>query len=698
MGKQTHKKKVGKRPNPLATSQISNGMAEIVPKEEEIIPILQKLSSSSGGDRAWATAGISNLLVANAPTRKLLLSKGVATLLIERLTDPEYAVVQEALGALRNLTVMDDTIAPTLFAADILTPISALIPKVSIVIHKVLTDEPEADEEDKEMRKGIWDFAENLISIMWCLSEASENHLKSINRLNIITFLISFMTSADKCPLKVVVAAGQCLNTLTDDNKDIYIEFQNHPEYIDMLVSIVKNLTDEDKILVRILACATLLNVREAVQSTGSWDEESDPIAEMNKSILPILVEALNFDIEKASDECIQAVNSGNLTKDDQTGEISAKPKQPLTSEDELVQRVQERLTTLQLALELISNICIQDNTEDDGWEDGDATMEDDEEVPEEALNGDDDELDNSILEDMAATGETSNTADLALLKNNPILHMLIHQVFPQLIKLGTTTKISYPPQETPAKYAPQSIESSIIDAFSNTHLRAIECLNNFLLTMNDLPSKFWFKEKKEDAQNAWTWLFQTAGGVAGSGVAVGDEEPGQELRGAVLEAIVGCLWALARGLGQDIVLQGFHVPALQGAYSSCARDSLRVKCVGALGVISMRQGDIETNKNIGDFFIKALKELPPKGATTTDAATEILNALFDVYGDCAFDYDLPVFVNGGYLSALKSVLPAYKNVVKATDKRKFRDLRLRADEALGNLNAFIRYKTDERK
>jgi len=92
------------------------------------------------------------------------------------------------------------------------------------------------------------------------------------------------------------------------------------------------------------------------------------------------------------------------------------------------------------------------------------------------------------------------------------------------------------------------------------------------------------------------------------------------------------------------------------------------------------------------------LKELPPKGSTTTDAATEILNAIFDVYGDCAFDYDLPVFVNGGYLSALKSVLPTYKNVVKATDKRKFRDLRLRADEALGNLNAFIRYKTDERK
>jgi hypothetical protein len=88
--------------------------------------------------------------------------------------------------------------------------------------------------------------------------------------------------------------------------------------------------------------------------------------------------------------------------------------------------------------------------------------------------------------------------------------------------------------------------------------------------------------------------------------------------------------------------------------------------------------------KTIGDFFIKALQELPPNGATSTDAATEILNAIFDVYG--------------GYLPALKQVVPLFRNAAKHTDKRKNRDLRLRADEALGNLNAFIRYKQTERK
>jgi hypothetical protein len=44
MGKQVHKKKQHKRANPLGGSVIQNGMADIVPKEEEILPIIQKVS------------------------------------------------------------------------------------------------------------------------------------------------------------------------------------------------------------------------------------------------------------------------------------------------------------------------------------------------------------------------------------------------------------------------------------------------------------------------------------------------------------------------------------------------------------------------------------------------------------------------------------------------------------------------------
>ena len=45
----------------------------------------------------------------------------------------------------------------------------------------------------------------------------------------------------------------------------------------------------------------------------------------------------------------------------------------------------------------------------------------------------------------------------------------------------------------------------------------------------------------------------------------------------------------------------------------------------------------------------------------SVETLAEILNALFDIYGDAAFDYDGPVFVNGGFLEQLNRVFPSLK-------------------------------------
>jgi hypothetical protein len=52
-----------------------------------------------------------------------------------------------------------------------------------------------------------------------------------------------------------VLFLGQCLNTLTDDNKDLLIEFQNHPQYIESLLNIVKSENTEQNTLVQVLSC-----------------------------------------------------------------------------------------------------------------------------------------------------------------------------------------------------------------------------------------------------------------------------------------------------------------------------------------------------------------------------------------------------------------------------------------------------------
>ncbi|KAG2225776.1 hypothetical protein INT45_011444 [Circinella minor] len=655
-----------------ATAGLEQGMNDQTPQPEQVLPVIQKLSSPDATERAWAAACVSNLVMAGPSVRKLLLSKGTVPLLLERLSDSQYEVLEESMGALRNLVSVDPEVAKEYFKRDIITSFSTLLPKISQTIDLVLQNAPLTDEADQDRRRTIWDLAENFIYVIWSVCEASDKYIKAVNRLNIIAFLISFLSSADQCPTHVVIAAGQCLTTLTDNNKDIYIEFQNHPEYVKMLFDILKKFQDPSMILVRVLACAILSNIREVVLATETWEEGQDGSSELNKILLPILSASLNFDIQEAAEKSIAA----NVSKHEDTGDIAPRPKQATSKEEVYIQKVEENLSTLQLALELLADICIQDESEEDGWEDADEDMGDDEEEPEIT----EENIDELLKDSENLSEKTSSAVDDQLIRNNPILGTFITEISPQLIRLATLTPLSFPQEP---------IAPAVTDALILTHQRALECFNNYLLALAELPSKFWFKEHKSDACQAWRWLFNLANTVGATQLS--------QARDELIEIIVGCLWSLGRGLGQDIPLEISDVTSLFGAYHATSSESMRVKIVGCLGPIAMRQNAIEANKEIGNFFMEVLKNVTSR-QTTPAVAVETLNCIFDVYSDCAFDYDLPVFIQGNYLLQLKVLVPTIRIMTKNIDRRKNFDLRSRSDEALMNLVAFNKYKANEKR
>ncbi|RUS24322.1 hypothetical protein BC938DRAFT_473773, partial [Jimgerdemannia flammicorona] len=310
------------------------------------------------------------------------------------------------------------------------------------------------------------------------------------------------------------------------------------------------------------------MNIRETIGS-ASWDEENaDPAAEVNKLVMPVLTESLEFDLQRAAEEAVRAVTSEGMRRQDTEEIRAAKPKQPLTEEEQTLEAIEKRLQTLQLSLELLSNICIEDTGEgmnanrtrtlitssptDDGWEDADETMLDEDGMPEDDASDKADDDDATLLTDTAMIDDTTTSTPLDenLLRSNPILHTMTYTVFPALVRLATPTSLSFPAQAVPTV---STNVPAITNGLALVHLRALECLNNFLLAMCEVPTRWWFRERKEDAVNAWNWLFATAEQVAGTGVRVGDEESGQEMRGAVLEAVVGCLWMVARGLNGDV-------------------------------------------------------------------------------------------------------------------------------------------------
>ncbi|CAG8514893.1 5524_t:CDS:2, partial [Scutellospora calospora] len=368
--------------------------------------------------------------------------------------------------------------------------------------------------------------------------------------------------------------------------------------------------------------------------------------------------------------------------KNAQGSETIKDPKFTLPTAENNLNRINVRLTTLQLALEILSKICLDCfSNDDDGWQD---EPQDNDMI---SVNVGDDV---NIMEDIIMMD--SDQPDKQS-KIHPILNTFASIILPRLFGLACPTHLSFPEQLGPNVLPIPSVTPEITSSLATVHLRAIECINNFFLIMVDnVEDKWWFTQNRDDAKQAWTRLFELGTQVTGKGI----DKPGQEFRGKILEALIGCLWTLTRGLEGNVPVTGNQIHSLIGCYASGAYDAMHVKIIGTLGMIARRQNAIDDNKLIGTFLFNILSS-SKDDFTSPECIIEVLNSIYDIYADKDFDYDEPVFVQNGYLSLLENIVDAVRKMTKSIDKRKFRDLRFRADEAYENLIAFIKYKKDER-
>jgi len=53
------------------------------------------------------------------------------------------------------------------------------------------------------------------------------------------------------------------------------------------------------------------MNVRDVVRLSSSWDDEQQDMGELNKLLVPVLIKALDYDIQDAASNTISAVQSG---------------------------------------------------------------------------------------------------------------------------------------------------------------------------------------------------------------------------------------------------------------------------------------------------------------------------------------------------------------------------------------------------
>jgi len=139
----------------------------------------------------------------------------------------------------------------------------------------------------------------------------------------------------------------------------------------------------------------------------------------------------------------------------------------------------------------------------------------------------------------------------------------------------------------------------------------------------------------------------------------------------------------------------------------SSADPQVQVKCIGALECLAQHATSVVANRvrYFSDLRCQMLNPekvissyllniLPTASASSkgTEPLLQAVSALIDIYSDETLPYDVN-FREGRFEERLAQSVEGVRKTVRAIDRRREPDLRLRGEEVRDNLTAFIRYR-----
>ncbi|KAK3906890.1 hypothetical protein C8A05DRAFT_11400 [Staphylotrichum tortipilum] len=672
MGKARRSRGRGNRADPIAKPVKLPSDPELLKvRETTILPVLNALKNPDPKSRTGAAGAIANI-VQDARCRKLLLREQVVTLILsETLTDSS---IDSRAAGWKVLTVLAEEEAPDfcvhLHRLDVLTAIE----HASKTILETLTaTEPAFSKLHKAQQRVVWDITSSLVTILGLLALARNEILAAIVGNQTILRLLFRLAATDIAPQELYEEAMSCLTTLSEDNIQLgqAVTSDQETRCFDVLLKLASG-TD----LKAVLSCGVLHNVFTSL----SWlDHSPGPEGACDA----VIVASLSRALEQVTPSNASSSHAG----------------------------------IAQLALEILASIGTdfqqtlekgnrapsgpaEPTGEWNGFDDGDADAMDVDAEPEadgekeepegEGEDEDDEEDDNdSVTSDMEAdidlvTGEEgSGAADL----NLPTLAGLIQEAVPQLIRLSNIPVNS---EETLA------IQS-----------HALSALNNIAWTIACLE---FAQGENAGIFNAW---YPTAKKIWRKTIAPILEADSADLKLAT--QVTGLAWAVARTLNGETPADGtqhrkfislYHASKHQSQQTESGQadstedqdpfQGLGVKCIGVLGSMARDPAPLEVNREVGVFLMTLLgggETAAAQTAVPVAETVEVLNQLFDLYGDEEVPCDKEVFWKDGFLKHLEEFVPKMKALARGVDKRSQAELRTRADEASMNLARFVLYK-----
>lgn len=258
-----------------------------------------------------------------------------------------------------------------------------------------------------------------------------------------------------------------------------------------------------------------------------------------------------------------------------------------------------------------------------------------------------------------------------------------------RLARLAHPTGLSFPPSSAsqPSPHPPTTAALSVV------HLRALEALNNLMLTvaaaaaespavLKALPSL----RTGSDGQVQATWEGVFA--IVLPLVAEQDVLPqrGQEMRGEVLAAACGAAWGVAKVALPHLVrslsavrggradtrqkVSPSQIEALVTAAPLVKADSARSRIVDLLASLASRpKVSIEENRAISGFIVSQLSAAADTPGAPVEVLVALLNAVIDIYADETREYD-QVFRQQEYLAVLTGIVAKVRSKVSLLTTR----------------------------
>ncbi|WWC88040.1 uncharacterized protein L201_002943 [Kwoniella dendrophila CBS 6074] len=728
MGKSQYKKKTqGRRHNPLRVpdAHLGSGKGEgkaDPAKEKQMLPILNKLKSPEYADRTWACAAICNLIQNDAATRRLFQGRNVVGELIERLSDSVDEVLVEASGALRNLAIDGGhELCGEMANKGIMSHLTVLIEKISSTIDSLstATQAVKLSNEHYQNRKHLLSLAENVISLLWSLAEANPKTLSAVNALGCEGLLIKVLAGRENLGLGVSLAASQALYSLTQDNPPFRKAIVQYPNALETIISVIEqdhapiessqnaiarkgkgkdkqvngdaqnDLPDGRALLRRVLISGV---IRNCVLVGSRTDERVNVAGLTSGTILPLVNGLLDVNLTNIVNRVLELVQQvpkegvPNLNKDMKTDHKS--------SAEVSLERIERNLTTVAIASEVLTNICAGLEEEEEpmvNTAEAFAEEEDEDEDMEELLA--DEDLIEMGREPGLEIGEESFQQSPKVNPGATLSHLLSTLQLPiRLTALSQLTTLSFPPSnDQPSLHPPTTSVLSVL------HIRALEALNNLLLTTAvSLPSNASAASQISGTvpvQQIWSKMFEILTTIGSEPDAL--KMKGQEMRVEVLEMALGCIWGTSKIAPEQLDIENDHIQTLIDSTSVLKSDVAKVRVIEALASLATRENvSEEQNKIIGTWLLQQLTSTNP----SPEILIAILNAIIDIYSDETKPYDQPVFVQGGFLEQLSGNVAKVRVEIKKIDKRKDRQLRTQGEEVYENLTAFIKYRRSLRR